>query len=248
MTNIINTTTNSTRKSSEFYQAKFLKLLEKKENKQLFRAGEEIKQCMYPYPQYWFITSKSKLYSVYGSDIKLIKPSWYKTKNKDHYNIWNYHYMLDGKLHTVRMHVILAQHFLLSPEILSMHLDLEYHVHHIIPTKYFSKDEPYKCNALSNLQVVSAQLHNNVISSLEHNPNWFIDLAKKQKAKIEEFEPNSKDELILKYYLNHIIKHYPEQAKDILVLVQDVTDDESKRRTMLTNLVDFKVNLSDTTD
>lgn len=205
---------------------------------------------MYPYPQYWFITSKSKLYSVYGNKIKLIKPNWSHRKNDIHYNFWSYQYMdtNDGKKHTVKMHTILAQHFLLSPETLLLYPDLEYHVHHIIPTKFFNKDEPYKCNALSNLQVVSAQLHNNVISRLEHNPNWLIDLAKREKAKIEEFEPNSKNELILKHYLNHIIKNYPEQAKNILVFVQDVTDSDSEKRTMLTSLADFEVHLPDTTD
>lgn len=220
--------------TKEFCQKRMLEMCNK--HPELFQPNEKIMQCKYPYPSYWFITSTSRLYSVYGKDLKLLKPTPDPSLSKPNQRKWCYGYTHPEtkKKKKVRMHVILAEHFLLN-RFQHLYPDLKYHIHHIIPTHEFDWNQPYECNALSNIQIIPAKLHDGIIGSLEANPNYINNIIGEN-----EIEPKTATELYLKHCISRAIKN-SSISNNTLVIQQDITDDEAKRGTKLSLLSDFKI-------
>lgn len=233
---------NKTNKNEIYYQNKFLQLYKQSG---LLVAGEEVRQCMSPYPAYHFISDRGCLYSVYGKQLILRKPSWqYQQKNKQDTdrNVWVYSYTnrITGKQEQVKMHILLAKHFRVNRFAQFAPNDLNSHVHHINPTHNYTSQQAYDCNRLNNLQVAPSTLHYNILNQLERNPQWInkkLDEAAGQQ--IQEIQPQTASELYYRYCLNSYIKHHPEACNHILAITQDLQEDN--RRTMLSLLSDFKV-------
>lgn len=130
--------------SREYYKNKFNNFCYVKQ------PGEEIKQCVEPLPSYYFISNKGYLMSVYGKNVRIIKPEYDEQKSR-----WSY--KIRGKRYS--LHRLVGLYFL-QPDVLKP--GEEYDVHHIKKCRQFSKHEPQKANCVDNLQILPKSVHKQV--------------------------------------------------------------------------------------
>lgn len=142
--------------------------------------GEQIIQCEYPYPNFWFISNMGYVYSVYHSlQYYRTNPSEFRyvpyytgaggaKKSDGTYN--NYYWFLvyidkNGKRQQPTHHELVAKHFL--KEEYKRYKKMGYkedniEIHHIIPIKSFNANESQNANRVDNLQVLPKSIHKEI--------------------------------------------------------------------------------------
>lgn len=159
----------SNRRNRETYKIVFDREMKKRENKKLISKHERIKQCNEPYPEYWFITDGGKLFSVYNSNLKQLKPlhSWKENKKR---HKWYFDYYIDGKQKKVEQQRLVAEHFLHKPQ-----TDEKIEIHHKKKIDSFSTDEPYNANNKDNIQYVTKTEHE-ILTRMSRTPLEIQDM------------------------------------------------------------------------
>lgn len=144
------------------YQAKFDQFILLNFN-YILQEGEKIVQCKEPYPPYWFVSNMGYAFSVYGKEIKILKPCLRKTgsKNKGGERAgkdWYFTYYSGKKKKKVSMHKLISEHFVENEFCSTMPEE----VHHKRKKNSFADNEPQKCNCASNLQRIPKDIHKNL--------------------------------------------------------------------------------------
>ena len=123
--------------------------------------GEKIVQCKAPYPEYWFISNKGYLFSVYSGKIKILKANHRYTGVKNKYGIrpgqdWYYEYVAEGEKYNrhVTMYRVISDHFLKN-EFDSANDE----IHHIRKKVLYKPNEGNVCNRAENLQLLPREIH-----------------------------------------------------------------------------------------
>lgn len=179
--------------------------------------GEQVQQCKEPYPPYWFISSKGRLFSVARNNIKQLKVnhSWSSTGQR---HKWHFNYLKNGKRKIIEQQRLVAEHFLSKPQ-----TDEKLEIHHKKKIDSFSTDEPYNANNKDNLQYVTKSEHEILTrisrTPLEKQDNEFVKsvfgsdlvLTVKNTMTMEEVQ-----ELI-----NHL---------SAMSYIQNLTDDMKKKQ------------------
>ena len=144
----------------EEYAEKFDKLFSKLNY--IPQSGEKIVQCKEPYPDYWFISNKGYVFSVYKNNIKVIKPNFDCTgkANKEGKRAgkgWRYGTRIGGNKNLTRydMGKLMADHFAEN----EFKSDEDTEIHHIKKRSNFLEDEAHKCNSADNLQKLPKSIH-----------------------------------------------------------------------------------------
>lgn len=126
----------------------------------IMQEGEQIVQCIAPYPEYWFISNKGYLFSAYTSKIKVIKPNhrYTGTMNKDGVRTgqdWYYEHTVEGEYNKhIPMHKIMSEHFGKN-EFGSE----ETEIHHIKKNLLYKPNDGNVCNRAENLQLLPKKIH-----------------------------------------------------------------------------------------
>lgn len=163
---------------------------------------ENVKQCKYPYPPYWFVSTKGRVYSVVSGKLEKLKAfcSNEKSKNK---KVWSYKYtsQKDGKQKNVKLHRLMAEHFIFRSD-----KDNEKEVHHIERTINFDNDESESCNSIDNLQALPAKNHQELTRYVNRDDEKYrkkmIDKGKDNAIHLT-LDPDSAD--ILKERLQNVL-------------------------------------------
>ena len=144
----------------EEYKTRFNDLMMNKFN-YILQDGEQIVQCKAPYPEYWFVSNKGYLFSVYAGKIRVIKPNHRYTgvKNKEGIRTgqdWYYEYTEAGKKYNkhVSMYKVISDHFC-KAEFDSE----ETEVHHIRKNLRYKPNDGNVCNRADNLQLLPREVH-----------------------------------------------------------------------------------------
>lgn len=190
------------RKSREYYRKKFLDLMNN--SYYIPQAGERITQCISPFPAYWFVSNMGYLLSAYTDTLAIVKPL-YEPKKK-YKNEWCYEYHDDnGNRRKIRMQRLIAIHYLTEhPK--DTPLMPEDEVHHIRKTLLYTPDQPQWCNRVTNLQVLSPELHR--YATAYSKTTWQEDQEKLKKL-IERDNPihESLPKGGLDAYVEMIVRH-----------------------------------------
>lgn len=148
----------------EEYKEKFDRLFS--ELNYIPQAGEEIVQCGYPYPDYWFLSNKGYLFTVWYNTIKVVKPygSHMGFKNKDGNRGQNDWYYLNPKTSKkVRHHKLVSEYFAKDEFAQWKEFkDESRETHHKINKSKFNLNEPQKANNIDNLQILPLSVHREV--------------------------------------------------------------------------------------
>lgn len=144
----------------EEYKNKFDELFSKMNY--IPQAGEEIVQCKEGYPEYWFISNRGYIFSVYRNEIEILKPIFDTTgkankEGKRAGRSWRYGTREGGKKNLTRydMGKMMTDHFGKN----EFNSNEETEIHHITKRNNFSEYEAQKCNSSDNLQILPKSIH-----------------------------------------------------------------------------------------
>lgn len=203
------------KKSRKFYQEKIKELMSN--ICYIPQAGERITQCISPFPAYWFISNMGYLLSAYTNTLMIVKPMYEPMKK--YKNEWCYEYYDDnGKRRKIRMQRLIAIHYLTEhPK--ETPLMPEDEVHHIKKTLSFSPNQPQWCNRVTNLQVLSPELHR--YATAYSKTTWQED-QEKLKELIERDNPihESLPKGGLDPYAEMIVRH-PNLFSEAALVIKD---------------------------
>ena len=121
----------------------------------IMQDGEQIVQCKAPYPEYWFISNKGYLFSVYAGKLRILKANhrYIGTMNKNGVRTgqdWYYEHAIEGAYNKhIPMHKIMSEHFGKN-EFGSE----ETEVHHIRKNLRYKPNDGNVCNRAENLQLL----------------------------------------------------------------------------------------------
>lgn len=139
------------RKTREYYQTKFDSLY-------IPQDDELVTQCHDPYPGYWFVSNKGRLFSVAHNALKIVRQ--YPEISSGTLR-WNYKYIdANGKAQHIRTHQLIAEHF--KDDAFRNYTEYEgmpREVHHINKTTNYAPDQAESCNRADNLQILPSTLH-----------------------------------------------------------------------------------------
>lgn len=122
--------------------------------------GETFIQCSNPHPEYWFLSSHGRLFSVYGQQTKQLQVYIIPTgkKNSDGERtgrVWAYNQKVNGKTKQWTVYGLVA-HYFLENEFLD---EEAIEVHHKEKSRLFVKSEPFRANRKENLQLLPKSIH-----------------------------------------------------------------------------------------
>ena len=126
----------------------------------IMQDGEQIVQCKAPYPEYWFISNKGYLFSVYAGKLRILKANhrYIGTMNKNGVRTgqdWYYEHAIEGKYNKhIPMHKIMSEHFGKN-EFGSEEIE----VHHIRKNLRYKPNDGNVCNRAENLQLLPKEIH-----------------------------------------------------------------------------------------
>lgn len=141
------------RKTKEFYQEKFDSLY-------IPQDDELVTQCHDPYPPFWFVNNKGRLYSVAHNGLQIVK-AYPTNEGQNKKLIWQYKYIdSNGKTRHAKQHQLVAEHFKEDEFSNDPRYDgIPREVHHINKTAHFAPDESEICNNADNLQILPRNVH-----------------------------------------------------------------------------------------
>lgn len=122
------------------------------------QAGEHIKQCEAPYPDYWFASDKGYVFTAYYKDVKILNdnPTEQGLKNKSGVRAGKkWRYSNEGK--DVPTWKVIADTFC-ENEFTGYENESE-HIHHIQKRQTFEPNEGKLCNRAENLQKLPTPIH-----------------------------------------------------------------------------------------
>lgn len=174
------------RLSREEYAEKFEELFSK--INYIPQSGEKIVQCKEPYPDYWFVSNKGYVFSVYKNNIKVIKPNFDCTgkANKEGKRVGKglrYGTRISGNKNLTRydMGKLMTDHFTEN----EFKSDEDTEIHHIRKRKNFESNEAQFCNRADNLQILPVSIHKK-LTQYSNKTNKELDLNIDQKIKKSE--------------------------------------------------------------
>ena len=141
------------RKTKEFYQEKFDSLY-------IPQDDELVTQCHDPYPPFWFVSNKGRVYSVAHNGLQIVK-AYPTSEGHNKKLIWQYKYIdSNGKTRHAKQHQLVAEHFKRDEFANDPRYDgIPREVHHINKTANVSPDEGEICNHADNLQILPRNVH-----------------------------------------------------------------------------------------
>ena len=223
------------KKDREQYAVKLKKQLER--YCYIPQAGEEIRQCKPPYPDYWFASNMGYVFTAYYKDVKILDDNATEQglKNKDGERTsikWRYNNPLTGKF--VPAWKVIADTFCECefPE----HKDEKIEIHHIKKRASFEPNEGKNCNRADNLQILPKSIHTKTTAASKKSfdldleekitgsdvPTVSIPLDEFLLATVQQYiqSVSGKGNII---YVNHANAADP---KDIEVTVKPLTADD----------------------
>ena len=219
--------------TKEEYQQKFEDQMERSEY--TLEDGEVIVQCHAPYPVYWFVSNKGKLYSAYRKELYLIEPYYCETgkKNKDGKRSgsnWYYEYHMDGEVNNrhVTMHKLIAEHFLQCD---INYEDEDTEIHHIKGRKAFTKDQAKECNSVENLQVLPKSIHRKATYMGSHTQDQLDKDSddRVKKAGCPDIQINLNSEQFMSWLISAMQDSIDRGVSPYAYLITDTDDSENKR-------------------
>lgn len=166
------------RKSRKYYAEKFNKLY-------IPQDDELVMQCHEPYPPFWFISNKGRLFSVAHNALKIVDQ--YPEINSGTLR-WHYKYIdTNGKAQHIRTHQLVAEHF--KEDDFADYTEYEgmpREVHHINKTANYAPDQAESCNKADNLQILPAKLHRQLTA---YSNRTREQEAEKLQKQIEKDQP-----------------------------------------------------------
>lgn len=213
--------------SREEYNNKFNKQLEKVNY--IFQAGEIIKQCEAPYPDYWFASNKGYVFTAYYNDFRVLKPHHRYTgiKNKDGKRPgqdWYYEYGVEGEKYNRHIPV----HKLMSDTFLKNEFDTEeYEIHHKKKRNTFQPNESQYCNRIDNLQLLPRTVHKELTKYASKTTDE-LDKEVEKKVKKSGCPVYAFTEEQLEKILINAIKSCLEQGIEPVMYTTTITDDVSE--------------------
>lgn len=147
----------------------------------IMQDGEQIVQCKAPYPEYWFISNKGYLFSVYAGKLRILKANhrYIGTMNKNGVRTgqdWYYEHAIEGEYNKhIPMHKIMSEHFGKN-EFGSE----ETEVHHIRKNLRYKPNDGNVCNRAENLQLLPKEIHKE-LTRYASKTNAELDKELKQK-------------------------------------------------------------------
>lgn len=151
-----------------FYKAKFESL------NWIPLPDEQIVQAFPAYPPFWFVSSRGYVLSLSHKNPRILKPGYYRCgtlhENGKRYNSdWNLRFkafsplypethVTSGKLITVRLSSIVAEHFP-RQYIPEEYKDEPIENHHCTPKSFYAPDQGREANRASNMRQIPATIH-----------------------------------------------------------------------------------------
>ena len=120
------------------------------------------------YPPYWFATSHGRVFSVYGSKFKQLKPHHVLAGRNRNENKW---YYIQSKGKHRYIHQMVAEHCCENP----YGKDVKAEVHHITPVKKFGVDDAFIANQAGSLQWLPKNIHDQVGEFARTEPEEFFE-------------------------------------------------------------------------
>lgn len=151
-----------------FYKTKFKKL------NWIPLPDEIIVQALRAYPAFWFISSQGYVLSLSGKNPRILKPGYctcgvlhengkrynsdWKLRFKPFRPVYSEAQVASGKLITVRLSNIVAEHFP-RQYIPEEYKDEPIENHHCIPKSFYAQDQGREANRTSNMRQIPATIH-----------------------------------------------------------------------------------------
>lgn len=109
---------------------------------------EKITQCKEPYPEYWYVTDRARVFSIWNNKIKQLKPyADPNTGKKRDQLVWTYHY----RNRKITSDKICWDHFG-EPEWDDWDGKLD--LHHIFAMKNFDEGDCFEASRIENIQAI----------------------------------------------------------------------------------------------
>lgn len=209
---------------------------------------EQIVQAFPAYPSFWFVSSRGYVLSLSHKNPRILKPGYYRCgtlhENGKRYNSdWNLRFkafsplypeahVTSGKLITVRLSSIVAEHFP-RQYIPEEYKDEPIENHHCTPKSFYAPDQGREANKASNMRQIPATIHKK-LTKLQNKTfeqeQQAINEAIADKTQIET-EPGTLESL-LKVLLTLGVK--PESA-----ILQEYFQDGSTKRIDITSNINL---------
>ena len=169
-------------RSSKDWKAKYKELRAETDIK--LEPDEKIKQCKKPYPAYWWITNRGRLFSIWNNRIEQLKPEVnYCGKKRDHL-VWRYNYK--GNRH-VPVDKLVFDHFGKSEwDDYDGNLDL----HHIFGMKHWNEDDCFEASRIENIQAIPREKVHPFATELDNKTELEVFLKFLKKTDGDVLETN----------------------------------------------------------
>lgn len=203
----------------EQYKEKFDKQMER--FNYIPQEGEKIVQCNLPYPEYWFLSNKGYLFSVYRDEITILNdnPTEQGRKNKSGERAgkkWRYaSNSLPGR--DVSAWKIMADHFCECEFSGHKYKDEKREIHHIRDRKSFEANEGHLCNCAENIQILPKSIHEMVTRY-------------GKKKKIEEFEYPECQQQLMEKFLKWTLESSIAAGEEPFAIFKTSEDNPEKRK------------------
>lgn len=205
------------------YMDKYMDLMDDS----ILMDGEVVKQCHAPYPPYWFVTNKGRVFSVHKKKLQELKIHARKTghanKSGERAGISWYVIYIDPDNNIQRhadIHRIVAEHFLEDefPEIEGDRV-----VHHIKKRSTFREDEASECNCADNLQILPDSIHR-ALTHESSKTQAELDVESEERAKKSGCPEHELTQAQLQVMLMDNVLN----SSDTILLITSLDDDVSQ--------------------
>ncbi len=210
----------------EEYKEKFKKQM----NKFVYipQAGEVIKQCKFPYPDYWFASNKGYIFTAYYKNVKILSnnPTEQGLKNKSGERAgkkWRYHNPITDK--DVSMWKVIADTFCKNE--FTGYENEKTHIHHIKKRHTFTTEEGNLCNQSENLQILPESIHKELnhyhSKTSDEIDKEFATKAEKAKCPVYQFTQEQLEALVIQG-----IRSCLAQGIEPIIYTTSLTDDPAQ--------------------
>ena len=192
------------------------------------QAGEQIRQCKTPYPDYWFASDKGYLFTAYYKDVKILNdnPTEQGLKNKSGLRAGKkWRYSNEGK--DVPAWKVIADTFCENE--FTGYEDEKNHIHHIQKRQTFTPEEGHLCNRADNLQILPKSIHKE-LTHYASKTNEEIDEELWQKIKKSGCPVYQFTEEQLEKILINAIQNCLAQGIEPVIYTTSITDDVSQNK------------------
>lgn len=190
----------------------------------IFQDGEVIKQCVAPYPCYWFVSNCGYVLSLHGKKVKKLKARWNPRVKQ-----WEYEYRPKGAKNNKKVIVwkIIAEYFCEC----QFETEEEIQTHHINPRKNFKPDESEKCNRADNLQALPKSIHKRATYFGNHTQDQLDRESddRVKKAGCPDIQINLNSEQFMAWLISAMQDSIDRGVSPYAYLITNTDDSENKR-------------------